>query len=165
MVNTEFVDALASDAAVPGGGGGAAYAGALAAALGAMVGNITAGKPKFADVADDMRASVVELDAARARLLELIDEDAEAFSQFAATWKLSRATEEEKAARHAAEQAALVGACEVPLDIMGECARIIEVADFLLETGAFGCGRFRHFGEGGSASGRAECAYQHESYG
>ena len=67
MVNTEFVDALASDAAVPGGGGGAAYAGALAAALGAMVGNITAGKPKFADVADDMRASVVELDAARAR--------------------------------------------------------------------------------------------------
>ena len=65
MVNTEFVDALASDAAVPGGGGGAAYAGALAAALGAMVGNITAGKPKFADVADDMRASVVELDAAQ----------------------------------------------------------------------------------------------------
>lgn len=99
MVNTEFVDALASDAAVPGGGGGAAYAGALAAALGAMVGNITAGKPKFADIADDMRASVVELDAARTRLLELIDEDAEAFSRLAATWKLSRATEEEKAAR------------------------------------------------------------------
>ena len=87
MVNTEFVDALASDAAVPGGGGGAAYAGALAAALGAMVGNITTGKPKFANVADDMRASVVELDAARARLLELIDEDAEAFSRLAAAWK------------------------------------------------------------------------------
>ena len=96
MVNAEFVDALASDAAVPGGGGGAAYAGALAAALGAMVGNITAGKPKFADVADDIRASVVELDAARTRLLELIDEDAEAFSRLAATWKLSRATEEER---------------------------------------------------------------------
>lgn len=134
MVNTEFVDALASDAAVPGGGGGAAYAGALAAALGAMVGNITAGKPKFADVADvadDMRASVVELDAARARLLELIDEDAEAFSRLAATWKLSRATEEEKAARHAAEQAALVGACEVPLRIMRVCAAVIESDKFL----------------------------------
>ena len=134
MVNAEFVDALASDAAVPGGGGGAAYAGALAAALGAMVGNITAGKPKFADVADDMRASVVELDAARARLLELIDEDAEAFSRLAATWKLSRATEEEKAARHAAEQAALVGACEVPLR---HHARVREPssrsADFLAE--------------------------------
>ena len=113
MVNTEFVDALASDAAVPGGGGGAAYAGALAAALGAMVGNITAGKPKFADVADDMRASVVELDAARARLLELIDEDAEAFS------------------RLAAEQAALVGACEVPLRIMRVCAAVIESDEFL----------------------------------
>ena len=130
MVNAEFVDALASDAAVPGGGGGAAYAGALAAALGAMVGNITAGKPKFADVADDMRASVVELDAARARLLELIDEDAEAFSRLAATWKLSRATEEEKAARHAAEQAALVGACEVPLR-MCVCAAVIESDEFL----------------------------------
>ena len=131
MVNTEFVDALASDAAVPGGGGGAAYAGALAAALGAMVGNITAGKPKFADVADDMRASVVELDAARTRLLELIDEDAEAFSRLAATWKLSRATGEEKAARHAAEQAALVGACEVPLRIMRVCAAVIESDEFL----------------------------------
>lgn len=131
MVNAEFVDALASDAAVPGGGGGAAYAGALAAALGAMVGNITAGKPKFADVADDIRASVVELDAARTRLLELIDEDAEAFSRLAATWKLSRATEEEKAARHAAEQAALVGACEVPLRIMRVCAAVIESDEFL----------------------------------
>lgn len=131
MVNTEFLDALASDAAVPGGGGGAAYAAALAAALGAMVGNIMAGKPKFADVADDMRASVVELDAARARLLELIDEDAETFSQLAATWKLSRATEEEKAARHAAEQAALVGACEVPLRIMRVCAAVIESDEFL----------------------------------
>ena len=131
MVNTEFVDALASDAAVPGGGGGAAYAGALAAALGAMVGNITAGKPKFADVADDMRASVVELDAARTRLLELIDEDAEAFSRLAATWKLSRATGEEKAARHATEQAALVGACEVPLRIMRVCAAVIESDEFL----------------------------------
>lgn len=131
MVNTEFVDALASDAAVPGGGGGAAYAGALAAALGAMVGNITAGKPKFADIADDMRASVAELDAARVRLFELIDEDAEAFSQFAATWKLPRTTEEEKAARHAAEQAALVGACEVPLRIMRVCAAVIESDEFL----------------------------------
>ena len=168
MVNTEFVDALASDAAVPGGGGGAAYAGALAAALGAMVGNITAGKPKFADIADDMRASVVELDAARTRLLELIDEDAEAFSRLAATWKLSRATEEEKAARHAAEQAALVGACEVPLRIMRVCAAVIESDEFLAkreQTRAFRCGRFGDLGEKRPAGSGAQCAYQHESYG
>ncbi len=131
MVNTEFVDALASAESVPGGGGGAAYAGALAAALGAMVGNITAGKPKFADVAEEMRASVAALDAARAQLFELIDADAEAFSQLAATWKLPRATEEEKAARHAAEQAALVGACDVPMRIMRVCASVIETDEFL----------------------------------
>ena len=131
MVNTEFVDELASAAPVPGGGGGAAYAGALAAALGAMVGNITAGKPKFADVADDMRASVAALDEARVQLFELIDADAQAFSQLAATWKLPRATEDEKAARHAAEQAALVDACDVPLCIMQVCADVIAADDFL----------------------------------
>ncbi len=134
MVNTEFVDALASSAPAPGGGGGAAYAGALAAALGAMVGNITAGKPKFADVANEMRASVSSLDAIREQLFELIDADAEAFSQLAATWKLPRATEEEKAARHAAEQSALVGACEVPMRIMRACAEVIAVDEFLVEN-------------------------------
>lgn len=169
MVNAEFVDALASDAAVPGGGGGAAYAGALAAALGAMVGNITAGKPKFADVADDIRASVVELDAARTRLLELIDEDAEAFSRLAATWKLSRATEEEKAARHAAEQAALVGACEVPVAHHARVCgrnRVRRIPREQCEqTRAFRCGRFGDFGERRPAGSGAQCSYQHESYG
>ncbi len=131
MIDAEFTDALASSAPVPGGGGAAAYAGALAAALGAMVGNITVGKPKFAEVADEMRGSIAELDAARAHLFELIEADAKAFSELAATWKLPRETEEEQKARHRAEQSALIGACEVPLGIMGVCAEIIRVDEFL----------------------------------
>ena len=131
MADAEFTDALASSAPVPGGGGAAAYAGALAAALGAMVGNITAGKPKFADVADEMRASIAALDASRAHLFELIESDAKAFSGLAAAWKLPRETEEEQADRRRAEQSALVDACEVPLRIMRVCAEIVSVDEFL----------------------------------
>lgn len=134
MVNTEFVDALASAAPVPGGGGAAAYAGALAAALGSMVGNITAGKPKFADVEPQMRQAVATLGELQAELLQLIDADAKAFSALAACWKMPKATEDEKAARHAAEQAALNGACLVPIDIMHACERIIEIDAFLADS-------------------------------
>ena len=136
MVNAEFVDALASDAAVPGGGGGAAYAGALAAALGAMVGNIMAGKPKFADVADDMRASVVELDAARARLLELIDEDAEAFEPLAKAYRMPKETEEEQAEKEKVMEAALKNAAEAPLCIMKTIVDTMEMIRVLGEKGS-----------------------------
>ena len=50
MVDTKFVEALASKAPTPGGGGASAYAGALASALASMVGNLTVGKKKYADV-------------------------------------------------------------------------------------------------------------------
>ena len=134
MVNTEFADALASDAPAPGGGGGAAYAGALAAALGSMVGNITAPKPKYADISDEMRACVARLDALRAELFELIDADAQEFGKLAATWKLPRETQEEKDTRAAAQQQALVGACSVPLQIMRACAAVIAEDAWLCEN-------------------------------
>ena len=83
MVDTEFVEALASKAPTPGGGGASAYAGALASALASMVGNLTVGKKKYADVEERMRAELVELDDTRAHLLSLIDEDARAFEPLA----------------------------------------------------------------------------------
>ena len=84
VVDTEFVEALASKAPTPGGGGASAYAGALASALASMVGNLTVGKKKYADVEERMRAELVELDDTRAHLLSLIDEDARAFEPLAA---------------------------------------------------------------------------------
>ena len=74
MVDTEFIEALASKAPTPGGGGASAYAGALASALASMVGNLTVGKKKYADVEERMQAELVELADTRAHLLALIDE-------------------------------------------------------------------------------------------
>ena len=68
--------ALASKAPTPGGGGASAYAGALASALASMVGNLTVGKEKYADVQDRVQAELLELEGTRIRLLELIDADA-----------------------------------------------------------------------------------------
>ncbi len=136
MVDTEFIDALASKAPTPGGGGASAYAGALASALASMVGNLTVGKKKYAEVEERVQAELLELADTRIRLLELIDEDAEAFAPLAAAYGLPRGTEEEAAAQRSALQAALVDACEVPLAIMGQCVQVIESCVFMAKHGS-----------------------------
>ena len=84
MINTEFLDALASKAPTPGGGGASAYAGALAAALANMVGNLTVGKKKYAEYEPQVIAAMERLEALRAKLQQLIDDDAAAFGPLAA---------------------------------------------------------------------------------
>ena len=133
MVDTEFVEALASKAPTPGGGGASAYAGALASALASMVGNLTVGKKKYADVEERM---LVELDDTRAHLLSLIDEDARAFEPLAAAYGMPKDTDAERAAQSAALQQALVGACEVPLEIMACCLQVIESCVFVARHGS-----------------------------
>ena len=136
MVNTEFIEALASKAPTPGGGGASAYVGVLASALASMVGNLTVGKKKYADVEERVQAELLELEATRLRLLELIDADAEAFAPLAAAYGLPRGTEEEAAAQRAVLQVALVDACEVPLEIMRQCVQVIESCVFLGRHGS-----------------------------
>ena len=136
MYDTSFIDELASAAPTPGGGGASAYAGALAAALASMVGNLTVGKKKYADVEDEVRASLARLDALRARLVELVDEDARAFEPLAAAYRLPKATPEEQAAKNAALQQALVGASDVPLAIMRAVADVVDEADYLAHHGS-----------------------------
>lgn len=110
--------------------------GALASALASMVGNLTVGKKKYADVEERVQAELLELEATRLRLLELIDADAEAFAPLAAAYGLPRGTEEETAAQRAALQVALVDACEVPLEIMRQCVQVIESCVFLGRHGS-----------------------------
>lgn len=136
MVNREFIDALASKSSTPGGGGASAYCGALASALASMVGNLTIGKKKYAEVEGEVYITLERLASVRDRLLEQIDEDARAFAPLAAAYGLPRATAEERAAKEAAIQVALVDACEVPLDIMSNCAKVIELSDFLAYNGS-----------------------------
>ena len=136
MVDTAFVDELASVSPTPGGGGASAYAGALAAALGSMVANLTIGKKKYAQVEEDMleiRAAAAQF---QARLLELIDADDQAFVALSSTWKLPKGTSEEQKARNDAMQAASVDACKVPLEIMEECTKVVELAGRLAKDGS-----------------------------
>jgi len=130
-----YVRDLASNLPAPGGGSGAALAGALGAALAAMVANFTVGKEKFADVDERVRGLLAELDAVRERLLQLVDEDVASYTQVSAAYKLPRATDEEKAAREAAIQEACQAAAGVPRTIAETCDRCIALAAELCDIG------------------------------
>lgn len=135
MVDQTFIDEVAAGTPTPGGGGAAAYCGALGSALSSMVGNLTVGKKKYADVEDKIKWHLEQLEAVRQELLELVERDAYAFAPIAAAYKLPHETEEEKAHRDDVIQAALVGAIEVPFSIMKACARVIELSHFLAYHG------------------------------
>lgn len=136
IMEATFLDELASAAPTPGGGGASAACGALAAALGSMVCNLTIGKQRYADVEAEVLATLDALEALRAELVALVAADAEAFAPLAAAYRMPKGTPEEAAAKEAAMQEALVGACEVPLQIMDACARVVKHAQFLVEAGS-----------------------------
>jgi formiminotetrahydrofolate cyclodeaminase len=136
MVDTTFVDELASSAPTPGGGGAAAYCGALAAALATMVTNLTVGKKTYADVEDEIREVQFQLDELRDELFYLIDADAQAFLPLSAAYKLPRTTPEEAEAKQKAMQTALVEATEVPLRIMKACAAVIDLTEIVARKGS-----------------------------
>ena len=121
----EFTERLAARESVPGGGGAAALAGALAAALCSMAGNFTLGNPRFADVADDVRRILEDADDVRYRLLELVEEDAEGFLPVSAAYALSR----DDPSRPAAIERATEDACMAPLAMVGECCRAVTLLE------------------------------------
>ncbi len=131
----DFVAALASSAPAPGGGAASALAGALGAALAEMVGQLTVGRAKYQDVEPQVREILDQLGQSREELLRLVDEDAAAYQQVAAAYALPRASEDERAARDAAVQRALVVAMEPPR-LIGEAA--IEVLRLAGEMAAIG---------------------------
>ena len=76
---TNFTEQLASPAPVPGGGGASALVGAIGIALGDMVGELTVGKKKYADVEDEIKALMARAQELRVKLLKCIEKDAEMF--------------------------------------------------------------------------------------
>ena len=114
----EFAAETASESPAPGGGSIAAYMGALGAALGTMVANLSSHKAgwderwkEFSDAAEQGQALLAEL-------LRLVDEDTAAFNRIMAVFAMPKTTPEEKAARSAALQEATRYATEVPLRTM-----------------------------------------------
>ena len=136
MVDTTFLDELASKAPTPGGGGASAYVGAVAAALASMVGNLTVGKKTYAAVEPQVKEHLEQLEALRGDLLGLIDADAAAFKPLAAAYGLPKDTPEQKQAKEGALQAALHDACLVPLRIMEVCCAVLSEARFMAENGS-----------------------------
>jgi glutamate formiminotransferase/formiminotetrahydrofolate cyclodeaminase len=109
-----FLSDRARDAPTPGGGAAAAVLGATGVALGEMVGNLTVGKKKYADVQDKVKAELAALSPMRVKLLAMFAEDAQAFEAFGNAGKLPKDTDEQKATRKHVMQDALKGATLSP---------------------------------------------------
>lgn len=135
-IDQTFISELATKAPTPGGGGASAYCGALASALASMVGKLTVGKKKYASVETEVEQALEELADLREGLIALIDADAQAFEPLAASWKMPASTPREQEIKRRATQAALVDACAVPLEIMGACAKVIVLCEFMAHNGS-----------------------------
>lgn len=131
-----FLEDLAGNAPAPGGGGAAALVGAAGAALGNMVGSLTVGKKKYAAVEADILVLNRRAVALRKRLEGLVQADADAFTPLAAAYKLPKETPEQQAHKAAVLEAALEGACAVPLEIMSACCEGITLAAEYAEKGS-----------------------------
>ncbi|MGH8476816.1 MAG: methenyltetrahydrofolate cyclohydrolase [Methylococcales bacterium] len=130
-----FLDQLASNASTPGGGGASAIMGAMGAALVSMVCNLTIGKPKYAQVENELKAVLEQAENLRARLTELIQADVEVFDRVMASYALPKSTDEEKAARSEEIQSALKAATDVPLTCAKASAEVINLSRAVAEKG------------------------------
>jgi formiminotetrahydrofolate cyclodeaminase len=124
-----FLDELASGEPTPGGGSAAALASALGAALTAMVANLTVGRKRYVDVDGQMQAVLHEAETLRARLTALVAEDAQAYEQVRAAYRLPNESADDLAARSAAIQAAMQGASLTPLATMRACIAVLRLAE------------------------------------
>ena len=119
----KLLEALASSAPTPGGGGAAALCGALGIALGNMVGSLTLGKKKYADVQEDIAELNAKAEALRAGFVALVDADAEAFAPLSRAYSIPK----DDPARDEIMEPALLKAAEAPLEIMRKCAEALEL--------------------------------------
>lgn len=128
----EFADALASRSAVPGGGGASALAGALGAALGSMVGELTVGKKTYAAVEDEMRELLARAHELRERLLDCVERDAAAFAPLAKAYGIPKDDPE----RDAVLERCLHDAAAVPLEILDLCCEAIALQRRFADKGS-----------------------------
>jgi Methenyl tetrahydrofolate cyclohydrolase len=126
---TEFLNLLASKEPVPGGGGASALVGTIGVALGSMVGNLTVGKKKYADVEEEMKVLLIKSENLSNRLSRLVMKDAEVFEPLSKAYRMPNGTDGEKKQKEKIMQEALLQATLVPLEI-AECSveglRILE---------------------------------------
>lgn len=118
----KFVEVLASSAPAPGGGGAAALVGAIGTALGNMVGSLTVGKKKYADVEAEIIALKEKCDALQTELLDQVEADDKGFVPLAKAYGIPK----DDPNRDAILEEATITACAVPMHIMELCCQALE---------------------------------------
>ena len=135
MTCKAFAEETASESPAPGGGSISAYMGALGAALGTMVANLSSHKAGWDDRWEEFSTWAEEGQKLMQELLSLVDEDTAAFNRIMAVFAMPKTTDEEKAARSAALQDATLYATEVPLRTMQAAARVFPLVKAMAEEG------------------------------
>jgi methenyltetrahydrofolate cyclohydrolase len=143
---SEFLEELASKKPVPGGGGAAALGGAIGMALSNMVGNLTVGKKKYADVEEEVKDLLEKGSHIIEDLKMLTDKDAEVFAPLSKAYGLPKDTPELAKIKEETLEACAKVACSVPMDIMRKAYEGIKIHERMGQIGAMiaisdvGCG-------------------------
>lgn len=127
-----FVEVLASNAPAPGGGGAAALVGAIGTALGNMVGSLTVGKKKYADVEAEIIALKAKCDALQTELLNQVEADDKGFVPLAKAYGIPK----DDPNRDKILEEATVTACAVPMHIMELCCEAIDYISVFAAKGS-----------------------------
>ena len=130
-----FAEETASESPAPGGGSIAAYMGALGAALGTMVANLSAHKPGWDDRWEEFSDWAERGQTLMQELLHLVDEDTAAFNRIMAVFAMPKSTDEERAARSAALQETTLYATEVPLRTMRTAMEVFPIVRAMAAEG------------------------------
>ncbi len=130
-----YLDEVAAGTPAPGGGSVAAVVGALAAALGEMVANLTLGREKYASAEETLRPAAARLSALRTALLEAAAADEAAYQAYRDASSLPRRSDDEKAARTQAMQSTLVEAANVPLAVARAAHEVAEILEVVARDG------------------------------
>ena len=128
----EFVTVLASNEPAPGGGGASALVAAIGTALGNMVGSLTVGKKKYADVEAEIIALQKKCDALQTELLDQVPADAEGFIPLANAYGIPKDDPD----RPRIMEEATITACKVPMHIMGLCCEAIDAIEVFAAKGS-----------------------------
>ncbi len=126
------MEVLASDAPSPGGGGAAALVGAIGTALGNMVGSLTVGKKKYADVEEEIVALKAKCDALQKELLDQVEADDIGFVPLAKAYGIPK----DDPNRDKILEEATITACAVPMHIMELCCEAIEYISVFAAKGS-----------------------------
>ncbi len=143
---SDFLEVLASKAPVPGGGGAAAMGGAIGMALSNMVGNLTVGKKKYADVEEEVKELLDKGYKIIEELKLLVDKDAEVFEPLSKAYSMPKETPEQAKLKEETLEACSKVACSVPLDIMRKSYEGIKIHQRMGQIGTLiaisdvGCG-------------------------